>query len=561
MNQLNRISKILTNDITKGATRAMLYGVNFKDEDFNKALIGIGSMTFDGNPCNIHTGKLSEHVKNGIIEYQNSKMKGLKFTTIGVSDGISMGTPGMRYSLPSRELIADSIESMLNAHYYDGSIIIPSCDKNMPGALLGLARVNRPSIIVYGGSIKPGCYNNESVDIVSAFQSYAQMINGQMSNDERNEMLKVCCNGSGSCGGMYTANTMACAIEAMGMSLPYSSSNPAESEEKINECKSISNYLYTLLKENIRPSDIITKKSLENAIITIITLGGSTNAVLHLLALARTMNIDLNLQDFNRIGKDIPVIANLKPHGKYLMYDIYKNGGTPSILKYLLDEGLLHGDCLTVTGKTLAENLVDKTYINNNELFNIKNPIKTSSHINIMYGSLAPQGSVGKITGKEGLYFTGKARVYSIEDDFIKDLINNNIEPKSVIIIRYQGPKGSPGMPEMLKATSSIVGYGIKDSIAFITDGRFSGGSHGFIIGHVSPEAYDGGPIALIEDGDLISIDSRTNQINHHISDIEIKERYKKWVIPNNIINNIEPYSWLSKYRKLVGSAADGCIL
>ena len=558
---MNRYSKLLTNDITKGATRAMLYGLKFKDEDFNKALVGVGSMTFDGNPCNVHTGKLADLVKAGIKEHQNTKMKGLKFTTIGVSDGITMGTPGMRYSLPSRELIADSIESMLMAHYYDGSIIIPSCDKNMPGTLLGLARVNRPSIIIYGGSIKPGCYNNEPVDIVSAFQSYGQMINGQITNNQRNEMLKVCCSGAGSCGGMYTANTMACAIEAMCMSLPYSSSNPAESEEKNIECNLVSNYLYTLLDKNICPSDIITKKSLENAIVTVITLGGSTNAVLHLLALARTMKIDLNLDDFSRIGKEVPVIANLKPHGEYLMYDIHKHGGTPSILKYLLDEGYLHGDCLTVTGKTIAENLEGKKWITNNNLFNIKNPIKPSSHINIMYGSLAPDGSVGKITGKEGLYFKGNALVYSSEDDFINDLTNNKIKPNSVIILRYQGPKGSPGMPEMLRATSSIVGYGIKDSIAFITDGRFSGGSHGFIIGHVSPEAYDGGPIALIENDDIITINSITNQINHNLSDKVMKERYNKWSIPKNIIQNVEPHTWLAKYRKLVGSSADGCVL
>lgn len=558
---MNRYSKILTNDTTKGATRAMLYSLNFKDEDFNKALIGVGSMSFDGNPCNVHTGKLADRVKVGMEKHQSSSMKGLKFTTIGVSDGITMGTPGMRYSLPSRELIADSIESMLMAHYYDGSIIIPSCDKNMPGTLLGLARVNRPSIIVYGGSIKPGCYHNQAVDIVSAFQSYGQMINGQISNDERDEMLKVCCSGSGSCGGMYTANTMACAIEAMGLSLPYSSSNPAESDEKNEECSVVSNYLYTLLKENICPSDIITKKSLENAIVTIITLGGSTNSVLHLLALARTMKIDLNLDDFTRLGKEVPVIANLKPHGKYLMYDIHKHGGTPSILKYLLDEGYLHGNCLTVTGKTLAENLVNKKWILNDDLFNPKYPIKSSSHINIMFGSLAPDGSVGKITGKEGLFFEGKAMVYSSEDDFINDLTNNRIKPNSVIILRYQGPKGSPGMPEMLRATSSIVGYGIKDSIAFITDGRFSGGSHGFIIGHVSPEAYDGGPIALIKNGDLITIDSRTNQINHHLTEEELKKRYTKWRIPKKIMNNVEPHSWLAKYRKLVGSSADGCVL
>jgi dihydroxy-acid dehydratase len=552
----------LTNDASKGATRSMLYGLGFTGPDFSKGLIGIGSMSYDGNPCNVHTGKLAEYVQNGMQKHQNKNLKGLKFTTIGVSDGITMGTSGMRYSLPSREIIADSIESMLCAHYYDGSIIIPSCDKNMPGTLMGLARANRPSIIVYGGSIRPGCHNSKPVDIVNAFQSYGEMLNDKISYDDREDLLKACCkSGSGSCGGMYTANTMACAIEAMGMCLPYSSSNPADSNEKIQECDIVGNYMYELLIDNILPRDIINITSLTNAIKTIIVLGGSTNSVLHLLALARTMNIKLNIDDFNKIGKNVPVIGNLKPHGKFLMHDIYLNGGTPSILKYLLDIGYLDGDCLTVTGKTLKENLENIKPFSNKDIFDPKNPIKDSSHISVMYGSIAPDGSVGKITGKEGLTFKGTACVYNTEEDFINDLKHNKIKKNSVIIIRYQGPKGGPGMPEMLKATSSIVGYGIKDSICFLTDGRFSGGSHGFIIGHISPEAYDGGPIALIENGDTIMIDSVNKQINHFIPDNIWNDRKKKWKIPQSVIDNVDKYSWLAKYRKMVGSASDGCIL
>jgi dihydroxy-acid dehydratase len=557
---LNQFSKILTNDITKGATRAMLYGLKFSKDDFSKGLIGIGSMTFDGNPCNVHTGELANHVKMSINS--NKYLKGLRFTTIGVSDGLTMGTPGMRYSLPSRELIADSIESMVCAHYYDGSIIIPSCDKNMPGALMALARINRPSIIIYGGSIKPGCYNSKPVDIVDAFQSYGQMINGEITQDERDNLLFECCsNGMGSCGGMYTANTMACAIEAMGMSLPFSSSFPADSNDKITECLTIDKYMYKLLKDNIKPSDIITKKSLTNAIVTVIALGGSTNVVLHIIALARTMDINLNLDDFTQIGKNIPLIANMKPFGKYLMYDLHLNGGTPSVLRYLLDAGYLDGDCLTVSGCTLKENLSNTKPISNIDIFDPAKPIKSSSHINIMYGSVAPNGGVGKITGKEGLYFEGTAHVFDSEDDFINALQNHQIMPNSVIIIRYQGPKGGPGMVEMLRATSSIVGYGFKDSIAFLTDGRFSGGSHGFLVGHISPEAYDGGPIALIENGDHIIIDTIKNEINHNVSDETIKERRNKWKIPQHIQNNVDKHSYLAKYRKLVNSASDGCIL
>jgi len=561
---LNRYSKLLTQDIKNGATRAMLYGVKFTDEDFNlnKGIVGIGSMSFEGNPCNIHTSRLADYVKEGMVKNQSNHMKGLKFTTIGVSDGISMGTPGMRYSLPSRELIADSIESMMGAHYYDGAIIIPSCDKNLPGTLLGLARINRPSLIIYGGSIKPGCFNSEPVDIINAFQSYGQMKNGQITELERNKLLKECCsNGAGSCGGMYTANTMACAIEAMGMSLPYSSSNPAESDEKINECKSSSNYLYRLLLDDIKPSSIINKKSLYNAIITIIALGGSTNAVLHLIALARTLDINLDLDDFTRIGKNIPLIANMKPFGKYLMYDLHISGGTPAVLKYLLNAGYLDGDALTVSGKKLYENLANVDPISNRDIFDPIQPIKSSSHINIMYGSLAPSGSVGKITGKEGTFFEGNALVYDVEDDFINDLTNNKIKPNSIIIIRYQGPKGGPGMVEMLKATSAIIGYGLKDQIAFLTDGRFSGGSHGFIVGHITPEAYNCGPIALIKDGDRITIDTIRNEINHNINEDELNKRRREWKIPDKVLSNCNRFSYLSRYRKLVGSATDGCVL
>jgi len=557
---LNKYSRILTNDITKGATRSMLYGLKFTDDDFTKGLISIGSVTFDGNPCNVHTGILADHIKTSINK--SNHMKGLRFTMPGVSDGITMGTDGMRYSLYSRELIADSIETMNCAHYYDGSIIVPSCDKNLPGALIGLARVNRPSIIVYGGSIKPGCYNSEPVDIVNAFQSYGQLINKQITNDERNKLLKECCSdGVGSCGGMYTANTMACAIEAMGMCLPYSSSYPADSTEKILECSSINEHMYRLLKDDIKPTDIINKQSLQNAIVTIIALGGSTNAVLHILALARTMEIKLDIDDFSRIGKNVPLIANMKPFGKYLMHDLHLNGGTPSILKYLLDTNYLDGNCMTVTGKTLKENLESIIPISNKKIFDPINPIKKSSHINIMYGSVAPSGSVGKITGNEGVLFEGIACVYDTEDEFIEDLQNNKILLNSVIIIRYQGPKGGPGMPEMLRATSAIIGYGIKDSIAFLTDGRFSGGSHGFIVGHITPEAYDCGPIALIENGDNIIIDAVKNEINHNVSNKIMNERRNNWSIPNSVVNNIDKFSCLSRYRKVVGSATDGCIL
>lgn len=552
-----KISNIITKNASNGAARAMLYAVGFKKPDFDKYIVGIGNMAFDGNPCNMHTHKLSQIVQNSI---NTDNMKGLKYTSVGVSDGITMGTKGMRYSLPSRELIADSIESMSNAHYYDGNILIPSCDKNMPGAIMGLSRTNKPSIVIYGGSILPGRDNDSDIDIVNAFQSYGEMLNKKITCEQRETLLSKCCPGPGSCGGMYTANTMACAIEAMGMSLPFSSSNPAMSNEKILECQNISNYMYNLLKNDIKPSDIITKKALENAITLVISLGGSTNAVIHLLAIARTLNIDLVLDDFTRIGKNVPVIANLKPHGKYLMHDVYKAGGTPKVLKYLLEQNLLHGDCMTVTGKTLAENLLSVSTDLDKKIFDINNPLKESSHINILYGTLSPSGCVAKITGKEGVYFKGKAKVYNSEDDFIVDLEKNVITENMIIVLRYQGPKGGPGMPEMLKATSAIIGYGIKDKIAFVTDGRFSGGSHGFIIGHITPEAYLGGPIALVKDNDIIEICAKNNKINLLVDEKELENRKQEWKIPSEIINNIPRTSYLNKFRLLVKQTDDGCI-
>jgi dihydroxy-acid dehydratase len=555
-NIMNKFSKILTEDISKGAARAMLFASGITRHNFPH--IGIGAMAYDGNPCNMHTGKLSRLVQDSVTQ---RSMYGLVYSTIGISDGITMGSEGMRYSLPSRELIADSIESISNGHYYDGNIIIPSCDKNLPGAIMGVSRTNKPSLIIYGGSMMPGKYKCKDVDVVTAFQSYGELLNGKIDEKERDNLLTKCCPGAGSCGGMYTANTLACAIEAMGMSLPYSSSNPAISREKELECYNAGETMYNLLKNDIKPSDIITRKSLENAIKCIISLGGSTNAVIHLIAIARTLNIDLKLYDFNVLGSDVPVIANLKPHGKYLMYDVHKNGGTPVLLKYLLEQGYLYGDCMTVTGKTLAENLENVSTKLDTEIFQINNPIKKSSHINILYGSLSPEGCVSKITGNEGTFFRGTCKVYNKEEDFLTDLKDGKVLENTVVIIRYQGPKGSPGMPEMLKATSAIVGYGIKDKIAFITDGRFSGGSHGFIIGHVTPEAYEGGPIALVQDGDMVSICTITNSIELYIDKDEYKKRLDQWSVPEYVENNVNKSSYLAKYRKLVQPTYNGCML
>ena len=560
---MNRFSKVLTEDISHGAAKAMLYGAGFKNQDFKKAQVAITSMAYDGNPCNSHLGNLSDIVHSYVNNHPSQMLKGLRFNTIGVSDGITMGTKGMNYSLPSREIIADSIETMMKAHYYDANITIASCDKNLPGALIGLLRVNRPSFIIYGGSIKPGCHNNKPVDIVSAFQSYGQLLNGEITKDERDTLLKNCCPGSGSCGGMYTANTMSSCFEAMGISLPHSSSNPAMSNEKNYECIYASDHIYNLINKDIKPLDIVTKKSLHNAIVTAIALGGSTNVVLHLLAIAKTANINLKITDFNDIGKSVPVFGNLKPFGKYLMHDIYLNGGTPIILKYLLDKGYLYGDCITATGNTLEDNLKKIDKLPNSELFCYNNPIKKDSHIRIFKGNLCELGAVGKITGKEGEYFKGLALVFNTEDEFLDYLKQENIKnivSGKVIIIRYQGPKGGPGMPEMLKPTSTIAGLNLQNNIAFLTDGRFSGGSHGFCIGHITPEAYDGGLIALVETDDEIIIDAVQNIITLNVSEKVLSERRKLWSVPNSVINRVDNLGYLNKFRKLVSNASEGCV-
>lgn len=583
MSNLNKFSKVITNNISNGAARSMLYSLKMKPSDFNKGIVGIGTMFYESNPCNNHLHKVAKIVKQN-INRPNNKLKSFIFNTIGVSDGMSMGTSGMNYSLPSREIIADSIECFTQAHHYDGLICIPGCDKNLPGSLIGLIRINRPSFIIYGGSIRPGNFQNKDVDIVNAFQSYGELQNNKITMQQREQLLQACCQGSGACGGMYTANTMAVAIEAMGMALPYSSSNLALSVEKKKECQQSYKTLLNLIEQDIKPADIITRESLVNAIKTIIVFGGSTNAILHLLAIARTANIPLNLLDFNNIGKTTPVISNMKPHGKYLMKDIFEMGGTPLIMKYMLEQELLDGNCLTITGKTLEENLKN---ISTNclkyhrEIFDPNNPIKSSSHLKIFFGNLAPKGAVGKITGKEGNYFKGVALVFESETDFISHFENNvklyhatkSENSKFVVVIRNQGPKGGPGMPEMLKPTSLIAGAELQNNIAFITDGRFSGGSHGFIIGHITPEAYTNGPISIIKNGDQIEIDAINNCINLCLDSEEIYNRKKL----NQDVNSKKKYinelttdkcylhfsennGMLKKYQKNVMDASHGCI-
>jgi dihydroxy-acid dehydratase len=551
---MNRYSKIITNDISQGASQAMLYALKLTKPDMKKPQIGIGSTWYESNPCNNHLNILSEHVKNS---FNNKDLLGFRFNTIGVSDGISMGTKGMLYSLPSRELIADSYETINIAHSYDGNISIPGCDKNLPGCLMGMIKINRPSFMIYGGSIKPGCYNNKNIDIVNAFQSYGQYLNGSISNDERETIIQSACPGSGSCGGMYTANTMASAIEAMGMTLPGSSSNPALSPEKIMECHTSYDTIINLLQNDIKPLDIITKKSLHNAITTSIALGGSTNMVLHLLAIAKVANIKLNIDEFNSIGYNVPVMTNLKPHGEYLMNDLHKIGGVQVIMKRLLDMGLLYGDCITINGNTLEQNI----NINNKHLdertiedSNIIKTFKESSHIVILKGNIAPNGAVAKISGKEGDIFKGIANVFESEAEFMEALTKNRIREGNVIVIRNQGPKGGPGMPEMLKPTASIVGYELENKVAFLTDGRFSGGSHGFIIGHISPESYDNGPISKIYNGDKITIDIKKKKIHLHISNEELSKRISHKKIDYNLTG------YLQKYRNNVQSADTGCV-
>ena len=553
--KLNKYSKIITQDDSQPAAQAMLYAIGFEDEDFNKPIIGIASTGYEGNPCNMHLNKLALDVKKGVKERDYI---GLIFNTIGVSDGISMGTPGMRYSLHSRDIIADSVETVVQAMSYDGLITVVGCDKNMPGALMAMIRLNRPSILLYGGTIDSGCHNNKKLDIVSAFEAWGGKVAGKINETEYKQIIKKSCPGSGACGGMYTANTMASAIEALGMSIPFSSSLPANNLDRESLSKEVGKSIEKLIISDIKPLDIISKKSIENAISLVIALGGSTNAVLHFLAIARSANIEFTLEDFQKISDKTPYIANLKPSGKYLMEDLHEIGGIPVILKYLLDAGYLHGDCLTVTGKTLEENLrsVNQLSFDQDIVMPLENPIKESGHIQILYGNLALHGSVAKISGKEGLQFEGKAKVFDSELEANLGIKNGLVKKGNVVVIRYVGPKGGPGMPEMLKPTAAIMGAGLGKDVALITDGRFSGGTHGFVVGHITPEAQVGGNIAFIKDGDIISIDARKNSINFNISEEEINKRKLNWKKPKLKVNN----GSLFKYAKVVSSASRGCV-
>jgi dihydroxy-acid dehydratase len=553
---LNKYSKTFTQNTEQPAAKAMLYGIGFTDEDMQKAQVGIASMGYDGNTCNMHLNDLAQIVKKGTWE---QGLAGLVFNTIGVSDGMSNGTDGMRYSLVSRDVIADSIEAICGAQYYDGIIALPGCDKNMPGTIMAMGRLNRPSIMVYGGTIAPGCYKGNQLNIVSAFEALGQKIAGEISEEDFNGVIKNSCPGAGACGGMYTANTMASAIEALGMSLPYSSSNPATSLEKQNECLEAGGYLKKLLEKDIKPSDIMTRKAFENALRMIIVLGGSTNAVLHFIAMAKSVDVIVTQDDFQKMSDITPVLADLKPSGKYLMQDLHEHGGIPAVMKYLLSEGLLHGDCLTVTGKTLSENLenIPELDFSKQKIIRpISNPVKATGHIRILYGNLAEKGSVAKITGKEGEKFVGKARVFDGEKNLVEGIRNGKIQHGDVIVIRNEGPKGAPGMPEMLKPTSALIGAGFGNSVALITDGRFSGGTHGFVVGHITPEAQEGGLIAFVEDDDLIEIDAVNNTIQLNVSDAEIEIRKQGWVKPPLKVTK----GLLYKYALTVSSAAEGCV-
>ncbi|MBD1424574.1 dihydroxy-acid dehydratase [Sphingobacterium arenae] len=553
---MNKYSRIFTQDETQPAAKAMLYGIGLTDVDMDKAQVGIASMGYDGNTCNMHLNDLAQLVKQGIW---NNDLVGLTFGTIGVSDGMSNGTEGMRYSLVSRDVIADSIETICGGQYYDGVVAIPGCDKNMPGAIMAMGRLNRPAIMVYGGTIAPGHYKGEELNIVSAFEALGKKIAGTISDEDYDGVIRHTCPGAGACGGMYTANTMASAIEALGMSLPYSSSNPAISEEKKKECLEVGKYIYTLLEKDIKPTDIMTRKAFENAMRVIVVMGGSTNAVLHFIAIGKAVGVDITPDDFQRMSDETPVLADFKPSGKFLMQDLQQYGGTPAVMKYLLDEGLLHGDCLTVTGKTIAENLADvKSVMEYDQqiIQPLDKPIKATGHLQILYGNLAEQGSVAKISGKEGEKFNGPARVFDGEQDLAKGVASGRVKPGDVIVIKNEGPKGAPGMPEMLKPTSLIIGAGLGKSVALITDGRFSGGTHGFVVGHITPEAYEGGLIGLVEDDDIIEIDAVNNTINVNLSAEEIATRRENWKQPALKVNK----GVLYKYAKTVANASQGCV-
>jgi len=554
-NDINKISSRITQPRAQGASQAMLYGTGMTNEDMNKAQVGIASIWWEGNTCNMHLNDLAAKIKDGVVD---ADLIGMRFNTIGVSDGISMGTEGMCYSLQSRDLIADSIETVTAAQWYDGLITIPGCDKNMPGCIMAMARLNRPSLMVYGGTIRGGRAQGQVVDIVSAFQSYGQYLAKSIDDTERQEIVENSCPGAGACGGMYTANTMASAIESMGMSLPYSSSTPANDPQKLQECIDAGAAVRNLMEKNIVPSDIMTRSSFENAMVMVTVLGGSTNAVLHLIAMARAIGVDLTMDDFQSVSDRVPFIADLKPSGKYVMEDVHKIGGIPAIMKYLLNEGLLDGEVMTVTGKTIAENLENVAPISNNQdvVHMLDNPIKESGHIRILKGTLAPGGSVAKITGKEGLHFKGPARVFDAEEEMLRALEEGKIQKGDVIIIRYEGPKGGPGMPEMLTPTSAIIGAGMGSDVALITDGRFSGGSHGFIIGHVVPEAQEGGPLGLVVDGDVVTIDAEANRLDVDVSESEMADRRAKWIAPAYKVTK----GTLYKYIKNVSDASVGCV-
>ena len=555
MAQLNKISSRLTQTKAQGASQAMLYGTGMTDEDMNKAQVGIASIWWEGNTCNMHLNDLAEQSKKGV---EGAGLLGMRFNTIGVSDGISMGTEGMSYSLQSRDLIADSIETVVAGQWYDGLITIPGCDKNMPGCLMAMGRLNRPSLMIYGGTIRAGKVGSQKVDIVSAFQSYGEYIAGRIDETERMSIVKNACPGAGACGGMYTANTMASAIEAMGMSLPYSSSTPANDDGKIRECIGAGEAVLNLMKLNLLPRDIMTRESFENAMVIVSALGGSTNAVLHLIAMAKAVDVELTIDDFQNVSDRVPFLADLKPSGQYVMEDLHDVGGIPAVMKFLLAEDLMHGDCMTVTGKTVAENLEILPALSEGQqiIMPMNNPIKTSGHIQILKGNLAPEGSVAKITGKEGEVFSGTARVFNGEEAMLRALEQGEIKKGDVIVIRYEGPTGGPGMPEMLTPTSAVMGAGLGSDVALITDGRFSGGSHGFIVGHIVPEAQQGGPIALIESGDKITIDAVENKIDVHLSEEELSDRRSNWTMPEYKAKR----GTLYRYIKTVKTASEGCV-
>ena len=553
--KLNKYSQRVTQDDSQPAAQAMLHAIGLNEEDFSKPFVGIASTGYEGNPCNMHLNELAKLVKKGTLQ---EDLVGLIFNTIGVSDGISMGTPGMRFSLPSRDIIADSMETVVEGMSYDALATVVGCDKNMPGALIAMLRVNRPSVLLYGGTISSGCHEGKKLDVVSAFEAWGQKNAGNIEEKEYKSIIKKACPGAGACGGMYTANTMAAAIEALGMSLPFNSSNPALSDAKKNESIEAGRVLRLLIEKDIKPSDIVTKKALENAIRLVTVLGGSTNAVLHFLAIASAANVSFTLDDFQRISDSTPFLADLKPSGKYLMEDLHRVGGVPAVLKYMLSVGMLNGDCMTVTGKTLAENLASVPDLSEGQdvILPIEKPIKNSGHIRVLKGNLSPTGAVAKITGKEGLIFTGKAKVFDSEYDANDGIRKGEVVKGDVVVIRYEGPKGGPGMPEMLKPTAAIIGAGLGNDVALITDGRFSGGTHGFVVGHISPEAQEGGPIAFVKQGDEITIDAVKNTITLNISTEEMALRKSIWIAPPLKVKKGSLY----KYAKLVSPASEGCV-